>query len=129
MAKRKTCYRLFVGETCVAVGDIDYIAETLGISASTAQHYPYPDHCPKELRLEPLPVLYEWNGAVLTADEVAKSANVAKGTVITAAHRGAGVRGHIVRKFQYEQGRIRVDRIDYLRRQERKRMKDAKRQD
>ena len=119
MAKRKTCYRLYVGTTCVAQGDIEYIAQILGVSVSTAQHYPYEKHCPKELRLEPLPILYQWNGALLTADEVARSAGVAKSTVITAAHRNQGVKGFRVQKYEYESHSLSVKKIASMRDKER----------
>lgn len=101
MGKRKSCYELYVAGRFAARGDIDLIANTLGVAVSTAQRLPYKGHCPRDLRLVKLPTAYDYDGRVLTADEIAREYGVLRGAVYSQA--GGKLLGKPLEKHRYEE--------------------------
>lgn len=117
MARKKVCYELYVYGRLAARGNIDLIAEALGVSAGYAQRIPYAGHKPRGIEVVPLPVLYDYRGRALRGHQVAKLAGVKEASVVSAACNKGGVGGYPVRKHEYDEFTVGAEKVEEWRRE------------
>ena len=118
--KGRKCYELRINGVLAARGDINFMAQQLGLSVSTAQRIPYRGHAPKGFEMVSLPNVYDYRGRSYTLDELSRLIGASKASIVTAASRGQGVKGHRVVKHQYEAYSVGTEEIERMRRDAKK---------
>ena len=112
MGKRKVCYELYIDGRLAVRGDIDFVASLLGCSPEKAQKIPYRKNPPSWLKLASLPVLYDFCGESLTADEIAAKYGCNKQSAISAASSTHRLHGKLIAKHDY--GTFSISRDEFM---------------
>lgn len=110
MANRKVCYELYIGGRIAARGDAALIASTLGLSEGTVQRSNCRGHSIPGVEVARLPILYDFDGDSLTAAELAERHGVSCQTVVSAACGTGRMLGKPLRKHEYEEFSVGMER-------------------